>query len=490
MKSPQTFGRLLLLIFSGSLAVQGLAFLRQLVVASAFGVDRAMDLYLLVFAVASMVVFGLGAVLENATVPTLVARIEANDQTGFQQIANRLFVLSLALSLAACTAFFIAVPLFARFVATGLSSVEQSTMTDMMGWFAPWLLFSVPFYACACILKSEKRFKRFLLAELLVTVASLVLVFLWHPHVGAIAVAYGFGYGLGLASMLMTLRLKPWAGAWREGTSWGLRRQITRIFSTNQVSTLASLADRFLQSHLAPGSISATTYSSLISGQISALLGFRDAFMVPLSQEQGRADKLERMLIGLIVLAVPVAFFLAAESRPVVALLLERGRFDKSAGDLAGLVLSYQAASIIPGVIGLPLFRMLQILDRMRFAAYILMAAGAWLLMAGSIMIFVYGMGIVGYTLATVFSAWMTMLTSALLVHCAGVRPRWMRVLAFGLFSCMACTIAVYCVSLLRPDYSPFWVLLQDGLVFSGVVMSFYAVIGHRLLGIVRGVAA
>jgi putative peptidoglycan lipid II flippase len=469
MTQQTSFIRVLAVVFSGTLAVQLIAFLRQLVIAAAFGTERAMDIYLLVFSIAAVIGFGLGTVMENATVPLLVNRLEKNDREGFGQIGLRVIVIGFGLGIAAAILFMLAVPFVARFVTRGLSGTEREMMRALSWWFIPWIVISVPYYAIGSLLKAESRFRRFMLAEVIVTIASLLIILVWCPGVHAIAIAYGAGYGIALLSMVPGLPVPFRFSQRASGQSWGVVRQITRFAAVSQVSTLGLLVDRFLASYLPSGAIAATSYASLMTGQVSALLGFRDAFMVPLSGEHGRERKLERMITGLLMLAIPCAMFLSLHAEAVVSILLERGKFDRSAVTLAAAVLALQAAALPVSVILLPMYRMLQILGRMRFAGYLLLISAGMTLLIGSSMMFGLKLGLTGYLLTSLIVAHLTCLVVIVQLRLAGIRLNLVQPLAFALYASAAAVAGIWAGKQLIIDAPPVFRLLKDGLVFSCV---------------------
>jgi putative peptidoglycan lipid II flippase len=481
------FMRILAVVFGGSLLVQLFAFLRQLVIAAAFGIDRAMDLYLLVFAVATVTSFSIGAVVENAAVPMLVARRDARDSRGFGEIANRVLALSLALAAAAGLVFLAAVPLFARFVAVGLGEGERAAMAGLAFWFLPWVMIAVPYYALGSLHKAQGRFRRFMTAEVLVTLVSLAIIWSWRPGVHAIAIAYAAGYGAGFLTMIpasgLDPRLRPLLGS----AGRGIRRQMLRLLATNQIGTLGMLADRFLVSQTPAGVIAAGSYATLISGQVGALLGFRDAYMVPLSSPEGRDMKLERMIIGLLMLSVPVAAFLWWQAAPVVSVLLERGRFDRAAVDVTATMLRFQALLIPSSAIWLPMYRVLQILDRMRLLAWLLFANAAVLLVAGVALVVVLRLGLAGYLLALVLAGYASLVIIATQIHLAGVRLDWRRIAAYASYATAASAAAAALGGLAAGASHPFAALVLAGVVFCAAYLACCLPIAGRLKSIMRG---
>jgi peptidoglycan biosynthesis protein MviN/MurJ (putative lipid II flippase) len=466
MARDVSFIRILTIVFTGTIAVQVFALLRQLVIASAFGIDRAMDLYVIVFGVAAVVGFGLGTVMENATLPMLVKRLEEGDHEGFGQIGLRSLIIGVMLGAAACVLFMAAVPLVARYVTTGLTEAERQAMTGLAWSFLPWIMIAVPYYAVASLLKAQGRFRRFMIAEIIVTLISLGVIYAWHPTVKAIAIAYGVGYAVALVSMLPGLGVPLRLNARGSGQSWGVARQIGRFAAVTQMSTVTTLVDRFLASYLPSGAIAATSYSMLITGQASALLSFRDAFMVPLSAEQGRAEKLERMIAGLLMLSIPAAAFLAWHAHAVVSLLLQRGRFDSGAVAMASHILTIQALSIPVGVAMLPMFRTLQIMGRMRFAGYLLLLGAGVTLAVGAFLMFGRGMGLDGYLWSNFASSHVMIVVAYIQLRLAGLRFRLARPTALAVFAALASAAALWVSGRLPLQGPAFVVLLKDAALF------------------------
>lgn len=466
----QPFLNALMVVFGGTLAVQAVAFLRQLVIASAFGVDRSMDIYVLVFTVASIVGFGLGAVMENATVPLLVQEKTSGDRDGFRQIALRVLILAGGLGLAASLVLLAAVPIAARVVTTGLSPTERSAMADLAWWFTPWVAVSIPYFAVGSLLKADSRFRRFMIAEVTVTVVSLGILLIWRPGVHAIPLAYAGGYAVALLTMLPGLPVARKLNDRASGRSWGVLRQIGRFGAVAQVGTLGALSDRFLASHLPVGAIAAGSYSGLITGQVGALLSFRDAYMVPLSEPDGRAEKLERMMGGLLLLSVPCAIFLSARADLVVGVLLGRGRFDGAAVALAAEMLSLQALALPASALVLPIYRTLQIIGRMRFASYLLLVAAATNLAVGSLLMFGFEMGLRGYLFASLAAAHATFILAFAQMRMAGVALNLTKPLAFALYAGSASLVGLWVGSRIAPDVPMAVRLATDAAAFACVL--------------------
>ncbi len=98
-------------------------------------------------------------------------------------------------------------------------------------------------------------------------------------------------------------------------------------YLANQMGSLSGLVDRYFQSFLMGGGISALGYVGLIVNNLSSLMTFREIYVVPLASEVGRGEKLARMLSGIAFISVPSSCFVIAFAEPIVQVLFERGKF-------------------------------------------------------------------------------------------------------------------------------------------------------------------
>jgi putative peptidoglycan lipid II flippase len=434
-----------------TLLVQVLAFLRQLLVAAYFGVGRGIDAYVMIYTVATVLVFTFAGIFDSIAVPHLVRTRERDGAEAAFALARSIFRLSLLLGVGMSLVFLIAVPTFAPIFATGFSPEERLGLTQLSWYFLPWTLVCVPYYAAAARYKMEWRFNRVFIAEIVVVVVSIAVLALQHGHIRALPIAYASGYAAGL--LLLAVGLLSWrrSGSVATPSIRGVLRNIGEMFLANQSNSLTSIVDRHIQSFLAPGGIGAVNYSSQIIGSISTLLTFREIYMVPLTREVDRTERLERLISGLLLMAIPLVGFVACFAPELVTVLLQRGRFDAAATALTTQALRIGAFGLVASTVFLPLLRMFQILDRIRLTHLLFLLTALEYAVLGYLFVVALGLGVRGVALMQVTCGVPNTIVAIYLLTRCGIRLDWRQMLHYFLLASLvsgaACFVALVAVS-------------------------------------------
>ena len=486
MNKRGSFFRVLLGVFGTTIGVQFLGLLSQMLIARYFGVSRQMDLYVLVLSIAMMSVFAFGGIFDNVAVPFLVQAREAGAER-LRALAGQFVVGSALFALAVSLLFLAVLPLLLPVIGAGLSARDRAGGWGLGLAFLPWTLTSIPYYALVSVHKAQHRFRRALSGELVVVAASLLAIVGVHSSIAAVPLAYGAGYTAALLWVVWGVGIEPAWPRWRGEAGIGaLSRQSLQLFATRQVASLGSLIERWLQSYLGSGALSAWSYSSLVVNNSATLLGFREVFIVPLSVHDGRVARLERVLIGLTMLSVPAAAAVMLMARPIVTILFMRGRFGAQAADLTGTFLAIQAVGLWPGTAGAPLLRMLQILDRAPLIGIIYIVGALGVLLLGGVFVLGAHGGPVAFAAVMVASSTLSTITAGVLVHRAGLRPDWMRVARYAAFA-LAAAAAGLLASRFAPPALPLYPRLACQLALFGLpIVLAYAAIRQRLLAVIR----
>jgi len=462
---------------------QTLGFLRQLLVAAFFGISRDLDIYLVVFAVASMVVFTFGVIFDSVAVPRLVQLRERDGDEASAALAATVFRLSSLLSIAASAVMLAVLPLLAPIVATGFNPVERSELFHLAWYFLPWTLLFVPYYAAAARHKGKRNFNRVFTAEIVIGCVSIGFLALWHDTIASLPLAYGAGYALALLSLLPGSGL-IWTARTRSPRQ--VLRNIGELFFANQTGNISSLVDRHFQSLIPAGGIAAVGYSTQLINGLSTLLVFREIFVVPLSETERRAEKLERLIIGLLLLSVPVAAFTAGFAHEVIQILYGRGHFDAGAIDLTSRVLGISVWSLITSSVGTPLFRMFQIVDRIGLTHIAYLASAVFLAGFGYLFVGILDLGAPGVAWMLLGNSILGLGVLAYLVARSGISIGWRRVSGYFAFAVVVSGLAALAaLAAASPFDAPWERLLAGGVVFAVVVAGVYFVVRARLRHII-----
>lgn len=470
-----------------SLAVQVLAFFRQVLIAACFGVARDLDMYVVIYAIATFVVFTFGSIFDSIAVSHLVRARERGGDDAAHALAGAIFRLSLWLAGAASIVFIVAVPLLSPLVATGFSPAERGEIARLAWYFLPWAAVCLPYYAAAALHKAEWRFNRAFAAEIVVVLVSIGVLAAWHDDIRSLPLAYAAGYVAGLLWLCAGSKIGQ-KSAQPAPPVRGLLRNIGELYLANQSGSLAGVVDRHVQSFVPAGGMAAINYSGQLVNALSTLLAFREVFLVPLAQEGDRTEKLERLLCGLVLLAAPLAGIVACFASEMVKVLFERGRFDATATALTAQVLRINAFGLIVGVMFMPLFRMFQISDRIHFSHAVFLSLALSLAAFGYLFVVALDLGVVGVALMQLAGGLLSCAVAGYLVGRCGVRPRWWRVLGHLLFaaavSAAAYLIATFAVWELENTWAR---LVAGGAAYGAVILAGYFLVRSRLRGIVFG---
>jgi putative peptidoglycan lipid II flippase len=245
---------------------------------------------------------------------------------------------------------------------------------------------------------------------------------------------------------------------------------------------LTAIVDRHFQSLVQTGGIAAVNYSTQIVAGLASLLAFREIYIVPLSEADRRDEKMERLIIGLLMLAVPLAGIVACLSHDMVAVLFQRGRFDAAATDLTASVLRIYAFVLIPSMITTPIARMLQIVGRTRAIHLIYIANGLFLALFGALLVVWARLDAQGVAGMLLLSSVATSGVAAILIARYGVVVRWMRIGRYFVYAVLVTAVA-YAVAtgVVANIVGPWLRLIFGGAAYGAVIAGTYFAVRGRL---------
>jgi putative peptidoglycan lipid II flippase len=455
---------------------------RQALIAAYYGLSREFDGYLVVYAVATIAVFNLSSVFDTVAVSRLVQTRQRDGEGAFWRSSNRLLLQSSAAGLIFAGGFLVVLQLVLPIVAAGFGPSERALLTDLAVYFTPWLAIVIPYYAVSAHLKALWRFHWVFGAELLAIVISIVVLLAWHDSIICLPVAYGAGY---LGALIVLLAGRGFARGAASSSPSRLMRGMANQYLANQTGSLAGLVDRYFQSFLTSGGISALGYTGQIVNNLSSMLTFREIYVTPLAAEAGRDEKLARMMCGVVLLSVPISGFVIAFAEPIVRILFERGNFTAEATALTASVMQIMALSLLFTPVLAPMERLFQILNRISYSYLRNLFALIVTAIFQSVLVFRLGWDVYGIAWASVAtSAAVTIFVAYLVWHC-GVMLRWRAVLVHaGLAT--AISVAALAASIWVETRSGGLVaLILGSALYWGVIAAGYLLIRDRLRAII-----
>jgi len=452
-----------------------------------FGATRTLDVYFMTFTAANFLVFAFAVIFDTIGIPHLIKCKQERGDEAFRKLTGSIFSFSLVFSLGITVVFLLIMPILVRFMAAGFSSQEKEQVFVMAYYFVPWILMFFPYLALCSFYKSIKQFNIVFSAELMVSVAALISIIVFHTQNRCIPLAYFGGYCIGFI-MLLVLSFKRFS-LWGDVFNPQMRdfyKNFAQLFSANQVVSVYLMTERFIQSFLSAGGISILAYAGQITNNLSGLLTFRDIFIVPLSERQGRKDRLERILIALVMISAPVMFYVFFFAGDVVMLCFRHGKFDDVAAVSLTGALSVYALSLCPAIVALPGFRLFQVVDQIKNTVVVNIFNILGLLVFTGLFMFYYQMGIVGFSCAYVITTYLSTILTFYLLYRNVIAFDYLRIIKFLCFSSLLCFIVGFLLSVSRvPGSNAYVVFGMKTVVYFLLIIVGYWPLKARLLQIV-----
>jgi putative peptidoglycan lipid II flippase len=339
--------------------------LRQILISRAFGTGGELDAFYVAQRFPDLL-FNLaaGGALASAFVPAFTGFLARDDREDAWKLASGVMnLVCLTLSVTALVSALFAPALVRYVLAPGFVDESQRALT--VGLLRILLLSSVVFGVSGLLMGILNAHQHFTLPALAPTFYWLGMIFgllAWAPRWGVRGLAWGavLGAGLHLAVQLPGLRGLPQLRYW---PGLGLRhpavREVIRLMGPRllgvSVVQLNFLVSTRLATTMLGGSVSALTYAWQIftmpqviiaqSIAIAALPAF--SAMVARGEISAMRASLADTLRGILFLALPATVGLLMLSRPVIALVFQRGSFDAASTELVAWALAFYALGLI-----------------------------------------------------------------------------------------------------------------------------------------------
>jgi putative peptidoglycan lipid II flippase len=343
-------------IFSAAVIVGGLTFagklvamLKEMMVAAWFGTGDSLDAFLVAFVLPSYAINVIAGCLDAALIPTLVAVREKEGPVAAQRLFSGTMVLTIAFLSAATLLLAALAPWLLPLLCSGFDEAKLNLTLHLFYWFLPGILLTGLAIACEAALNAGEKFAVAAFAPCVVSLALMASLALFGARFGVQAMAVGMVVGF-----LLQLAIVAWALSQR-GSSlvprWSGYEPALRQVVKQYLPAMASaglmcstqVVDQSMASMLPAGSVSSLNYAnkfvSLLLGIGTMALG--TAVLPYFSQLVAAANwpALRHTLktyLGLIVLVtIPLVAGGIFLSKPLVALLFQRGHF--TASDTAGV---------------------------------------------------------------------------------------------------------------------------------------------------------
>lgn len=333
------------LTFAGKLV----AMLKEMMVASWFGTGDALDAFLIAFVLPSYAINVVAGCLDAALIPTLVAVREKEGPAAAQRLFSGTMVLSIAMLSAATLLLAALAPRLLPVLCSGFDEAKLALTLKLFYWFLPGILLTGLSMNCEAALNAGEKFAVAAFAPTIVSVALMVSLALFGARFGVQAMAVGMVVGFLLQLVIVAVALRRrglglvprWSGY--EPALRQVVKQYLPALASQALMCSTLLVDQSMASMLSSGSVSALNYGnkfvSLLLGIGTMALGTAVlpyfSQLVTAGNWTGLRHTLKTYLGLIAAVTVPLAGAAILLSKPLVALLFERGHFTPS--DTAGV---------------------------------------------------------------------------------------------------------------------------------------------------------
>jgi len=359
-----------------TLAVKGVTFVKEVVVAARFGTADELDAFLIAFLIPTLVINVLGVTLGAVFIPAYVAIRESRGVEPANRLVGEMVLwmsagLAMALLLLA-----LAAPLYLPLLASGFSDPKRALVQQLLWWLTPLGVVSSVRTLWGAALNADERFGLMSLVGVLTPIALIACLFAL-PGMGVYSLVLGLTAGgiaeavcLGIALNRQGVPLWPHSFTLSDDLRHTIRQWLPMTTGAIFMSG-AALVDQILAARLAPGSVAALDYGNRIVAVIAGLgvttLGIAIvpyfAQLVARAQWQELAHVVKRWLGLVAATTIPVVLIMVVFAAPIIEAGFERGAF--SAEDTAlvarvQMLLSLQLPFHIAGIVLVRLVSALQ----------------------------------------------------------------------------------------------------------------------------------
>jgi putative peptidoglycan lipid II flippase len=408
-----------------NLSSKALLFLRQMVIASVFGLSAWLDAFFVATSFVAIFITVFGDIFDSAGIPSLVKVREREGEKGFRALTGSIFTLALIMGFGLTALMLVFSPLARRLV-PGFPAESAGYLKENLLCLVPYALVFLPYHAIGSFFRSRRGFREYYVIELIVQAgAFLVLVaFASHPRVVPLSVSAGYVLGF---LVFMRLGKGPFLfrGNLRGGEVDVVREAVARMLPVYLILYGLVIVDRYFASFLETGSVSALFYAYALATAVPSILNVENIFVTPLAEESDRGVLLTRILSGATIVSLPIILFLTVFGEGFVKALFERGAFDARSTAVTAEALRYYVLGL-PAYFALPVcVRSLQIHRKFRWITVVSALSVFLNATLNYLFAFRFGMGVKGIALAASFSMGTVFGICLLLVSRIRIRVRY-----------------------------------------------------------------
>lgn len=367
-----------------TIAVKLVSMVKELVIASTFGVGDELDAFLIAFIVPTFAINVIGGSMNSALIPVFVEVRDKQGKDAAQKLFSNIIVLSSAVLIGISVILAVLSPVILKTLGSSFSEAKLELTLKLFFILLPIVLINGLAITWSAILNAGERFRLAPVASVAVPLVIIVTLLVGSTELGIVALAVGtlagfaleagmIGMGLAKHGMKLTPR---WPG--RDADVQQVIAQFWPMIASGVLMSSTTIVDNAMAAVLGSGSVAALNYGNRIVAVIISLgaISLGTAVLPYYSRMVSGQDwaglrKTTRVYLKLVFTAtLPLVLIFVFFSEDLIRILFERGAFTRSDTILVAEIQSYFMLQI-PFYIGVILLvKLITSLQRNRILMY------------------------------------------------------------------------------------------------------------------------
>lgn len=343
---------------------KGVSFVKDAAVAGQFGINDALDAYLLAFGLLASIAALLGGGIPESFLP-LYMEVQHQRQTAdAHKLAVQSCLLQALTLMAVAAVMYATAPQMVSALAAGFAPEKQALTVVVLRRLLPFMVCLGLSYQLGVWLRAEKNFGVVATAPVIVPLVILLMLFLAYPNASVETLVLGTVTGAGLHVLALIIaigRMVCPLTSWFRSCFCRWERELVKVAHNALPYLLASaifgstvVVDQIMAAWLTPGSVAVLGFTDKICGMILAVTASPscDVLFPYFADKVARQDWLgvrkqlftsASMIVGL---ALPAVLALVIFAPEIVSLLFQRGSFTGEDTQRVAEVLRFAALQI------------------------------------------------------------------------------------------------------------------------------------------------
>jgi putative peptidoglycan lipid II flippase len=333
---------------------------KELVVAHTFGTSNMIDAFLIAFILPMFVISIVAGSFGSAVMPTYIRTKDKSGEVLAQKLFSSIQILAVVILIVSVLILAALAPVLLPLLGSGFDQQTIALTQSLFYWLLPVVLITGISQIFSIIINANKRFLTVALAPIITPICSIVILLLFVDTIGVYTLAIGVLIG-SIFELIIIVRsasrynisvMPKWQGMSNEVRT--VIGQFVPMLAGAFLMSSTILVDQAMAAMLESGSVATLNYASRM---VATILGIGalalGAAVLPYFSRMVADEKWTDIYHALwtysrfiVLISLPIVFFLFVFSESIIGLLFERGVFNAKDTQLVGEVQAWYLLQI------------------------------------------------------------------------------------------------------------------------------------------------